>query len=209
ELVTGGLPRLWEMAREYLTNLKETIQQEVQSWLIGQIIKAAMTKLLSLFNPVGAIIQAIMMIYNTVMFFLENINRILQFVQAVIDSIFDMVVGAIDKAANWIEKALARMIPILIAFLARLLGVSGITDKIKSVIKNIQDKVDKAIDKVIEKVVGGVKKLIGKLTGKKDGKPDERTEEQKKADLHKGVTEAEALMSKKGASVATVNAKLP
>ena len=47
------------------------------------------------------------------------------------------------EAANWIEKALARAIPIMIAFLARLLGISGVTDKIVRTIKKIQAKVDR------------------------------------------------------------------
>jgi hypothetical protein len=114
-----------------------------------------------MFNPVGAIIQAILMIYDTVMFFIENINRILDFVEAVINSFYKIATGAIGDAANWIEKALANTIPIIIGFLARLLGISGITDKIVSTIKKIQSKVDKAVDKVIEKVVGGIKKLVG------------------------------------------------
>jgi hypothetical protein len=114
-----------------------------------------------MFNPVGAIIQAILMIYDTVMFFIENINRILDFVEAVISSFYKIATGAIGEAANWIEKALANTIPIIIAFLARLLGISGITDKIVSTIKKLQARVDKAVDKVIEKIVGGIKKVAG------------------------------------------------
>ena len=138
------------------------ILDAIKDWVQKAIIKAAVIKLLSMLNPVGAIIQAIMAIYNTVMFFIERINQILAFVEAIINSVHKIATGDIDSAANWIEQALARTIPIIIGFLARLLGLSGISDKIKEIIKKIQDTVDKAIDKLIGKIVAGIGKLFGK-----------------------------------------------
>ena len=79
-----------------------------------------------MFNPAGAIIQAILLIYDTVTFLIENATKILQFVEAVIDSVAAIAAGNIASAANWIEQALGRMIPILNGFLAQLLGLGGI-----------------------------------------------------------------------------------
>jgi hypothetical protein len=160
-LITGGPEKLWEMMKEYLSDLKERIVGEIQEWLITTIIKAAAMKLISMFNPVGAIIQAIVTIYNVVMFFIERINQILAFVEAIVNSVFEIATGAIDKAANWIEKSLARIVPLIIAFLARLLGISGITERIVKIIKKIQAKVDNAIDKVIGKIAAGIGKAFG------------------------------------------------
>ncbi|HEX5705841.1 MAG TPA: hypothetical protein VFX96_00995, partial [Pyrinomonadaceae bacterium] len=159
-LIDGGPAALWEKIKEYLGNLKEMIIDAIQEWVVTSIIKSAITKLATMFNPVGAIIQAIITIYNTVMFFIERINQILDFVEAVINSVHQIATGAIDSAANWIEKAMARTIPLIISFLARLLGLGGITEKIKSFITKVQTKVDQAIDKVIDKIVGGIKKLF-------------------------------------------------
>lgn len=204
-LISGGLTRLWEMAKESLGNIKETIMEMIRGSLITQIIQSAVVKLLSMFNPAGAIIQAITIIYDTIMFFVDNIDRILDFAKAVIDSIYDVVTGSVDKAANWIEKAMGKMVPILIGFLARLIGLGGISDKIKVIIIKLQERVDKAIDKIIEKVVASVKKLFGKLTGKKD----ERTEQQKQADLNKGLSEADNLLLNDRLSSDDVRKKLP
>ena len=161
ELITGGPERLWEMIKEYLSNLKEMVVSAIQDWVITTVIKAAITKLVSMFNPVGAIIQAILTIYNVVMFLIERINQILAFVESVVNSVAEIATGAIGTAANWIEKALAKTIPIIISFLASLLGISGITAKIVGIIKKIQDTVDKAMDKVIGKIMGGLGKLFG------------------------------------------------
>ncbi len=201
----GGPAALWEKLKEFLSDLKQMVIDAIQDWIVTSIVKAAITKLATMFNPVGAIIQAIITIYNTVMFFIERINQILDFVEAIINSVHKIATGDIGSAAKWVEQALARTIPIIIGFLARLLGLSGITEKIVSTIKKVQAKVDEAVDKVIEKIVGFVKKLFG--GGK--GKADDRTEAQKKADLHKAIADGEGLMGKKNASPATVKAKLP
>jgi hypothetical protein len=170
ELITGGPARLWEMAAEYLSNLKETVVDAIQDWVITTVIKAAVTKLATMFNPVGAIIQAILTIYNVITFLIERINQILDFVESVVNSVAEIATGAIGTAANWIEKALAKTIPIIIAFLASLLGISGITAKVVGIIKKIQDKVDKAMDKVIGKIVSGIGKLLGKGKAKEPEK---------------------------------------
>jgi hypothetical protein len=170
-LIKGGPAALWEQIKEHFSNLKEMVVDAIQSWLITTVIQSAATKMAMMFNPVGAIIQAIMMIYRAVMFFIENIDRILDFVEAIIESVYNIATGAIGSAADWIEKALARTIPVIIAFLARLLGISGIADKIKGFILKTQTRVEKAIDKVIDKIVGGVKKLLGRDDSKPAPQP--------------------------------------
>jgi hypothetical protein len=207
-LFTGGFAALWEKVKEDLSNLKEMVIDAIQEWLITTIIKKAVAKIATMFNPVGAIIQAIMAIVDVVMFVIEKANQILEFITAVVESISAIAMGQIAGAANWIERSLANMIPLLIGFLAQLLGLGGISKKIKETILKIQNAVDKAIDKAIAKIVAVVKKLIG--GGKdKDGKPDERSEQQKKVDLDKAIREAESLSDKPGASEAEVRKGLP
>jgi hypothetical protein len=162
-LIKGGPAALWEKVKEDLGNLKEMVIDAIQDWLITTLIKKAVAKIVSMFNPVGAIIQAILTIYDVVVFVVEKAQQILEFVEAIVNSVYNIATGAIGGAANWIEKALANMVPLLIGFLAQLLGLGGISEKIKEFIKKIQAKVDKAIDKAIAKVVALVKKLFGKL----------------------------------------------
>ncbi len=162
-LIKGGPAALWEKVKEDIGNLKEMVIDAIQDWLISTLIKKAVAKIVSMFNPAGAIIQAILMIYDVVVFIIDKAQQILEFVEAVVNSIYSIATGAIGGAANWIEKSLANMIPILIGFLASLIGLGGISDKIKEFIKKVQAKVDKAIDKAIAKVVALVKKLFGAL----------------------------------------------
>lgn len=162
-LFTGGVAALWEKVKEDLSTLKEMVIGAIQDWLIETVVKQAVTKIVSMFNPAGAIIQAIIAIYNVVMFVIEKAQQIMALVEAVINSVYAIATGAIGGAIAWIEKSLAAAIPVVIGFLARLLGLSGITEKIQGFIKKVQAKVDAAIDKVIAKIVAVVKKLVGKV----------------------------------------------
>jgi hypothetical protein len=196
-LITGGFAGLWEKVKEDLGNLKAMVIDAIQDWLITTIIKKAVTKLVSMFNPVGAIVQAVIMIYDTVTFLIEKATQLLAFIEAVVNSISAIAAGAIAGAANWIEKSLANMIPLVIGFLAQLLGLGGISKKIKETIEKVQNFVDKAIDKAIGKIVAVVKKLFG--AGKEE-KKDERTDAQKQADLDKGMAEGQTLLESKEAT---------
>lgn len=161
-LISSGVAGLWEMLKEHVGNLKEMVLGAIQDWVVTKIVTAAITKLVSMFNPVGAIITAVQTIYNTVMFFIERIKQIMALVDAIVQSVFSIAQGAIDKAANWVEQAMARTLPVIISFLARLIGLGGISEKIKGVIKNLQERVDKAVDKVIDNVAKRVKGVVGK-----------------------------------------------
>lgn len=159
-LIGGGPAALWEQIKGDLGNLKDMVIGAIQDWVISTIVKKAVAKVVSMFNPVGAIIQAILMIVNVVMFVIERAAQIMEFVESVVNSIHAIATGAIGGAISKVEQALGNMVPILIGFLAALIGLGGIGAKIKGFIQKVQAKVDQAIDKVLKKAVAFVKKLF-------------------------------------------------
>ncbi|MEJ7679328.1 MAG: hypothetical protein WKG06_16015 [Segetibacter sp.] len=65
---------------------------------------------------------------------------------------------------------LARIIPITIGFLASLLGLDGISEKVQKIITMVQMPINKAIDWVLDKAISLAKKLgIDKLVKKVKG----------------------------------------
>jgi hypothetical protein len=166
-LVTEGPAAAWQQIVAAIGNLWDMVIGGVKDWAVSKIVTAAITKLATMFNPVGAVIQAIIAIYNTIAFFIERIRQILDFVESVVDSIANIAQGKIAAAANYVERAMARSIPVLLGFLARLIGLGDVSESIKKVITAIQEKVDKAIDKLIAWVVEKAKSLFG-AKGKAD-----------------------------------------
>jgi hypothetical protein len=159
-LIGGGPEALWAQIKDDLGNLKEMVIGAIQDWVITTIVKKAVAKVVSMFNPAGAIIQAILMIVDVVMFVIERAAQIMEFVESVVNSIHAIATGAIGGAIAKVEQALGNMVPILIGFLASLIGLGGIGAKIKGFILKVQAKVDQAIDKVLKKAVAFVKKLF-------------------------------------------------
>jgi hypothetical protein len=159
-LVIEGPAAAWQKIVETIGSLWDMVIGGIKDWAITKIVTAAVTKLATMFNPVGAIVQAIIGIYNTVAFFVERIKQILVLVEAIVDSIANIAAGKLSQAANYVERAMARAIPVLLGFLARLIGLGDVSGAIKKVITTIQEKVDKAIDAVIAWLVEKAKGLF-------------------------------------------------
>jgi len=187
----GGIAGLWAKIKEDLSNLKQMAIDAIQDWIVTTIVKQAVVKLLSLFNPVGAFVQAILAIYNTIQVVVERIKQIAEFIAAVIDSVDAISKGATAAASKWIEGALARAIPIVLALLAGIAGLGGLSKKVREFLEKAGNFVWDSVRKLIKKGIDWVKKAFAGLF-KKD-KPDERTDAQKSADLNKALGEAQVL----------------
>jgi hypothetical protein len=156
-----GIEGLWDILKEKLESLKESVFEQIQSMLETEVIKAGIMWLIGLLNPVSAFIKACKAIYEIVMFFVNNGKRIMDFVNTVIDGIGDIAKGSLGAASTKIEQSLARLIPLIIGFLASLLGLGGIAEKVRAIIARIQAPVNRAIDFVIDKAVALVKAGAG------------------------------------------------
>ena len=165
-LIKGGVDAFWEQVKEYIGDLKSMLVDAIQDWLVTTVVKQAVIKLATMFNPAGAIIQAALTIINAVTFFVTKLGELLELVSAIVSSVHKIALGQIASAANWIEQALARTIPILIGLLASLIGLSGVADKVKGFIQKVRRTIHDAIEKLIRKFIGFVGKLLG---GGKDG----------------------------------------
>lgn len=169
-----GLPGLWHYIKEKIGDLKVMVIDAIQSFLIEKIVKAGIMWVIGLLNPAGAFIKACKLIYDVVMFFVNNGKRIMDLVNAVIDGVANIVAGDLVGAARLVEDSLARLIPITLGFLASLLGLDGISEKVQKIIHTIQSPINKAIDWVIDKAIALAKKLgIDKLVKKVKGGVDD------------------------------------
>jgi hypothetical protein len=172
-IIKEGLPGLWRYIKEKVGDLQVMVMDAIQNFLIEKIIKAGISWVIGLLNPAGAFIKACKLIYDIVMFFVERGKQIMDLVNAVIDSVASIVEGNLGKAAKMVEDALAKLIPVTLGFLAALLGLSGITEKVQKIIKMVQTPINKAIDWVLDKAIAFAKKLgLDKIVKKVKGGVD-------------------------------------
>ena len=161
-----GPDALWEYVKGQFGDLKETVIEAIKEMVITQVITAGIKWILGLLNPVGAFIKAAMAIYEIIMFFVNNAARIIDLINAIVDAVGAIARGAIGAAAKLVENALAKAIPIVIGFLASLLGISGLAKKVQAIVKKVRKRIDKAIDKMLMKAKKAVKKLFKGKKGK-------------------------------------------
>ncbi|NOQ24883.1 MAG: DUF4157 domain-containing protein [Bacteroidales bacterium] len=160
-----GVEGLWGYIKEQFANLKEMVMDAIRDMIITKVIEAGIKWILGLMSPAGAFIKAAMMIVDIVRFFIERASQIFELVQAFIDGIRALANGNVASVAKAIERALVKAIPVLIGFLAALVGITGLTGKIQKIIKRVRGKIDRAITKIIKKA----KKAFGKLVKKGKG----------------------------------------
>ena len=172
-LSSTGVAGLWQMLLEKLGDIKEMILEQAKDFVVTRIITAGISWLIGLLNPVGAFIKACKLIYDVVMFFVNNAERIVTFVNTVLDSVADMVRGNVGAVVTKVEDALSQMVPILIGFLASVLGIGGIGEKIRQIVGKLRKPITKAIDSVIKTglqlaapIIRGLKGIGGKVKAK-------------------------------------------
>lgn len=168
-LVSEGPAGLWKYVQEKLVDLKDTVIEGIKSFLIEKVIVAGITWIVGLLNPASAFIKAAKAIYDIVMFFVTRGSQIVSLIDALIDSMGAIADGGIGVAAAAIEKALGKAVPVVIGFLAGLLGLGGISEKVGGIIKKVQAPVNKAVDWLISKAASTVKSA-GKLFASKKEK---------------------------------------
>ena len=170
---TEGVAGLWQKLLEKIGDIKEMILEQVKDFVVTRIITAGITWLISLLNPAAAFIKACKLIYDVVMFFVNNIERIAKFVDTIIDSVADMVRGNVGAVVDKINDVLGQMVPIIIGFLANVIGLGGIGEKVRSIVQKLQKPITKALDFVIKTglklagpIIRGIKGISGKVKAK-------------------------------------------
>lgn len=161
-LMTEGVGGLWNFVKDKIGDFEDMVLGQIKTFIIEKVIKAGITWLIAFMNPAAAFIKACKAIYDIVMFIIERGSEIMSFVNSILDSIAAVAKGNIGAMAERIEESLAKALPLAISFLASLLGLGGIADKVRSVIDKVRAPVTKAIDTVIMGAVKAAKKLFGK-----------------------------------------------
>jgi hypothetical protein len=169
-LATEGVGGLWKWIQDRVGDLEDLVIGQIKSFVIEKVIKAGIVWLIAFLNPAAAFIKACKAIYDIVMFLIERGSEIMSFVSSILDSLGAIAKGAIGIVAEKVEGSLAKALPLAISFLASLLGLGGISEKIHSVIEKVRAPINKAVDFVVLGAVKGARKLFGRAKGWATGK---------------------------------------
>lgn len=169
-LLKEGFVGIWQKLLGMIEGFRNTVIGGISEFIITSLVKAGVGWLAGLSNPVGAIVKIVLSIYNLIVAFIERIDQIIDVCESIFSSVGAIARGQVASAANFIEETIGRTVPLIISFLAALIPVSGITNKIRSLIKQLQAPVQTAMGNLIGFLVKKAKKLFSKLIGKVNGK---------------------------------------
>lgn len=170
-LVTGGPAAAWEVLKDKLTSLKDTIVSGITKMVVEAVVTKAIPKFIAMFIPGAGFISAIISIYDIVMVFVEKISKIIQVVNAFVNSIVAIAAGDIGAAAAKVESVLAGLLTLAINFLAGFAGLGKIASKVRGIVDQVRGTVDKALDAAIAFIINKAKALFARFFGTKE-KPD-------------------------------------
>ena len=180
----GLVQALRDRVTEFFGSLREAALGAIRSFIQQRLVMAGIQQLLSLLSPVGAVIQAIIKTYTTIQFFIQRINQILDLVESIVNSIAAIAAGQIAAAANFVERTMARTIPVILDFLARFIGLGDVAGQVTTTIRNIQARVDQMLDRAVDWIRQQAANLASRALG---GDPNAPAEQRLQAGVREGV----------------------
>ena len=102
--------------------------------------------------PGGGFLLAAKGIYDTIMTFIEKGKQIAAVGRAFFESVQKIAAGDLTTAAQKVEDTLVRILPVVLAFVAKLLNLDGLTAQIQAGLQKVQAPVNRAVDAVLDKV---------------------------------------------------------
>ncbi|WP_233518372.1 phage tail protein [Streptomyces corynorhini] len=155
--------------KEETGDLKKTILDDLKSYLIPTLLIAGITWILSLLTPASAFVRAVKGIIDLVTFIVTQGAQIFEFVNACLDAVIAVANGGSAGVPKTIETALATSIPLLLGLLASLLGIGGLSNRVRQAFQKVSRPVNRAIDKLVDKIAKAGKKLWQRLRKTYDG----------------------------------------
>lgn len=150
-----GIAAIWDKIQEQLTNLWDTVLDAIKNWIMEQIVNRMVTRLLSMLDPTGimAVVNSAIALYSAIQSFIRYLREMLEIVNSFVEGVVEIASGNVTRAANFLEGALSRSMPVIIGFLANQVGLSGVGRRIGEMIETARGLVDEALTWLVNRAV--------------------------------------------------------
>ncbi len=158
-----GLGALWTHVKEMIASHVSEIFEQVKETVLYQTIEKVLAFVGSLFTPVGAFIKAVQTLYRGLRFLVDNIDRIAELVDAFLSSLELAVQGNVAAITDKVVLALRGFIVVAIDFLAKLVGLGNLGEKVRKILSALRQPIIRAMKWLLNKLsplVNRVKKGV-------------------------------------------------
>ena len=163
KLAKMGISGVWEWIKEKVGDVKQMIFDKIKSFVIERVVKAGITWVLGMLNPAGALFKIVQALINVVQWIMEKGAEMGEFIGTIIDAVMDIARGGGGGVPAKIESALGKAVPLVLSFLASLLGLGGISTKVREFLAKAGEQVMKGVDWVVKKALTMARPLIRAL----------------------------------------------
>jgi len=155
DVMERGPAAIWERIQDGLSNLWQLVLDGVKDFLMTRVIAFVTRQILSLLDPTGimAVVNSFMAIFRAIQSFIEQFRRILQLLNSLAEGVIEIASGNIQAAAEFLERAFARAMPIVISFLANQMGLGGLGRRVGEMIERLQQRIENAIEALIDRAI--------------------------------------------------------
>lgn len=160
-----GLGALWERIKEMVSSNVDAMFDKIKQTVVAETIKKTLAFIASLFTPAGAFIKAVQLLYKGLKFLIDNIDRISELVNTFLDSLELAVAGNVEAIKAKVVLALRNLIVVAIDFLAKILNLGNLDEKVRKILNFLRKPIIRAMDFVLERMrpaVRGIQKLAAK-----------------------------------------------
>ncbi|GAB4199728.1 MAG: hypothetical protein OHK0022_20210 [Roseiflexaceae bacterium] len=171
-----GIAGLWQFIQDRVGDLQTMVMGQIEQFIQSSVLQAGINWVIGILGgPAGAFIQAVQAIVRVVSWFVDNAAQVAALVNSVIDSVSAIAAGNIGGAAAFIEQSLGRAVPVLISFLAQLLGLGNISQRVDDTIQSVRAPIQAGIDWLVQQAVALGRRIWNTLRGQ-GGATDNDTE---------------------------------
>ncbi|WP_318701549.1 DUF4157 domain-containing protein [Roseofilum sp. SID2] len=165
-LVKDGIGKAWSFLIDIFNEMKMEFIKELTIMASIEVIKAATTWLIGILNPAAGIVKIIKAIVDVIIWFAQNYEQVVELIKTIFAGMTAIANGDTATFSLSVEMALARIIPIALGFMASLIGLGGIVNKIRGILEKITGFFRRKLEKLFQAVVAPIKKKIDELKAK-------------------------------------------
>ena len=168
-LVEQGPQGIYEMIKEKLDpqSIVDQVVQMAVDYMVTAIAKQVAVRLALLFNPAGAILQAIEAIYRVLKWVFENAARIFTLIETIVNGLADIIAGNVGGFAKAVERGLEMLIAPVLGFIADYFSLGDLPQKVAKQIKSFREW-------ILGKIEAGVRLAHRQRQGAAGGVGDRR-----------------------------------
>jgi hypothetical protein len=176
DVMDRGAVAIWERIQQQLSNLWDIVVEGIRNWIVTRIVQRITARLLTMLDPTGimTVVNGFITFFRAVQSFIEQLTKILQVINTFIQGVGEIARGNIQQAADFLENALSRALPVAIAFLANQVGLRGLGRRIGEMIGRAREAINSGIDWLIDRAISAGRAILNSLMGR--GNPEEAQE---------------------------------